>query len=72
MPISWYRNKVAHVPKYCGAKWQQKVNRMSDSQVMALYFSFKKRGYFDKRKKNKEPTYTQLTLFDFKEFAEVN
>lgn len=71
MPISWYRNKVAHVPKYCNATWQQKVNRMSDNQVMALYFAFKEKGLFDKPKKSKE-SYTQLTLFDFKEFAEVN
>ena len=49
MDVTWYRNKVANVPKYRSPKWQDKVNRMPDRQVIALYHKFKEDGLFDKR-----------------------
>ena len=47
---------------YPGDKWVYKVAHMSDNQVMAVYFSMKKKGQKpieDKRNKK------QLTIFDY-------
>lgn len=46
---------------YPGESWKRKVYNMRDSQVMAVYFSFKN--------KNKEPikgsNEKQITIFDY-------
>ena len=57
MDVTWYRNKVANVPKYRSPKWQDKVQRMPDNQVIALYYKFKKDGLFDKRRKEDDRIY---------------
>lgn len=47
---------------YPGDKWVYKVAHMNDNQVMAVYFSMKKKGQKpveDKRNKK------QLTIFDY-------
>ena len=46
--------------KYEGAKWKKKVAIMDDSQVIAVYHSFK---YREGKKKSQE-TPQQLSLFD--------
>ena len=34
---------------YAGPEWKKKVKRMSDRQVMAIYYSFCENGKFDKK-----------------------
>ena len=49
-------------------RWSNRVMNMPDKQVLAIYYSFLKTGRFDELKKKKEsgePTYTQLTIFDY-------
>lgn len=67
MDVTWYRNKVANVPKYRSLKWQDKVRQMPDRQVIALYYKFKEDGLFDKRRKEvkEDSKYYQMTIFDF-------
>lgn len=43
--ISQLREVLKEVPKYYKNKnWQRKVDKMTDSQVIAVYLSFRKRG----------------------------
>lgn len=71
MDISWYRDKIMHVPKYSSPSWHAKVNKMSNRQIMAIYHKFKERGLFDKRKTKKSPdekndiSFYQMTIFDY-------
>lgn len=67
--ITWYRNKVANVPKYRSVSWQAKVMAMKPRQVIAIYKQFKKDGLFDKnwkpKEKKEDSKYYQMTIFDF-------
>lgn len=45
MTVSNMRKAITNV--YPGEKWKKKVERMSDSQVMAIYYSFEKSGKFE-------------------------
>lgn len=69
MDIKIIREKVAKVPKYHSAKWVEKVNNMSNAQVIAIYKKFEKDGLFDKPKKlklgKKQDLYYQFTIFDY-------
>lgn len=67
MDIEWYRDKVANVPKYQSPSWRNRVDRMPERQVIALYFRFKKDGLYDNRKKlpKKDTKGYQYTIFDF-------
>ena len=42
------RAEIARV--YKGRSWKQKVNRMSDEQVTAIYLDFLKKGKFNESK----------------------
>lgn len=67
MDISWYREKIKHVKPYEGVHWSIKVDKMSNTQVMAIYHSFKEKGKFDKQKgkKKEKDIYYQYTIFDY-------
>lgn len=41
---------------YEGPSWKEKVRRMADRQVMAIYFSFCEKGKFNKKPKE-QPVY---------------
>lgn len=47
---------------YDSWRWRDKVSKMPDNQVMAIYFSMKEKG---KLKKDKKPRYRQMTIFDY-------
>lgn len=39
---------------YSGYSWKDRVRNMADNQVIAVYYSFRERGVFDKPKKYSE------------------
>lgn len=41
--------RVAILAAYHGPRWEEKVRRMSDTQVIAVYYSFKENGKLEKR-----------------------
>ena len=49
MTVNDMREAIADV--YKGRAWRRKVDRMSDSQVIAVYHSFKAKGKFDGEEK---------------------
>lgn len=54
------REKLANVPEYSASKaWKEKVKKMKNSQVTAVYFSFLNRGVFNTKPIKSE----QLSLF---------
>lgn len=59
MSIEQMREKIADI--YGNSTWANKVAHMSDSQVTAIYFRMKDKGYFDKHKKYQRTK--QLALF---------
>ena len=71
MDISWYREQLKNVPKYKGVTWTLRVDRMKNSQVLAIYNKFKEQGLFDRRRKafKENSTCIQMTLFDYPEFG---
>ena len=62
MNVSDMRNWLLKM--YPGPKWLEKVARMPDNQVMAVYFSMKKKGQQPIKESKKEK---QLTIFDYDE-----
>lgn len=52
--------RAAIIKIYPNATWKFRVERMSDSQVIAIYYKFKEGGKFNKPKKDTN----QLTVFD--------
>ena len=48
-----YRRELAAV--YDGEAWKEKVRKMSDAQIFAIYCSFLERGMFDKKPKKEKP-----------------
>jgi len=53
-----------HILKmYPGPRWSEKVALMKDSQVMAIYFSMKKKG----QQPIKESKERQATIYDYDE-----
>lgn len=46
---------------YKGPEWKKKVKRISDRQVMAIYYSFCEKGKFDK-KLHSEKTRESVTV----------
>lgn len=60
MTIEQMREKLANVPEYSASKaWKEKVKKMKNSQVTAVYFSFLNRGVFNTKPRKSE----QLSLF---------
>ena len=62
MSIEQMRDKISKV--YDSWRWRERVSRMPDAQVFAVYKNMENRGQFDK-KKSKEPKYRQMTIFDY-------
>lgn len=62
MDISAMRDYILKM--YPGPKWTEKVAHMRDNQVIAIYFSMKKKG--QKPVKNK-PNPRQATIYDYDE-----
>lgn len=67
MGILEMRDKVMHAPKYDSVGWHYKVDRMPDSQIVALYFKFSAEGLFKKppRKKSQPEEFRQMTIYDY-------
>lgn len=61
MDISAMRNYILKM--YPGPRWVDKVAHMNDNQVMAVYFSMKKKG----QKPIKETKERQATIYDYDE-----
>ena len=58
--------RVAITRIYPSVVWKQKVSRMYDNQVIAIYYSFCEKGKFikqDKKDENKTKRCTQLNFF---------
>ena len=49
---------------YPGPRWVEKVARMKDSQVMAVYYSMKNKG---QKPVSNKPDKRQLTIYDYDE-----
>lgn len=57
--------KSAIMSVYPGSRaWQERVIRMPDRQVIAIYNDFMKRGRFEKNNKNSS-SYHQMTIFEY-------
>ena len=59
MTIGEMRKSLIEAPGYSSQSWKEKVKKMKDSQVVAVYFSFLNRGAFNAKPKKSE----QLSLF---------
>ena len=53
---------------YAGNGWTDKVDKMSDIQVQAVYFSLLERGAFNKKKPEPIPHKTKQTSEEYKPF----
>lgn len=60
MTVDRMRTEISKV--YSG-QWINRVNRMSDSQVMAVYYSFLEKGKFDELKRRERAEGKQLSMF---------
>ena len=59
--------RAAITAVYPGNKWRIRVDRMSDNQVIAIFHSFSRNGYFEHPKtgrKQEDPNFKQMNLFD--------
>ena len=54
MSISVYDMRLLVSQVYKSDTWKNKVQRMPDRQIMAIYYSFCERGEFDKKTKQPE------------------
>ena len=59
MNVKGMREDLINAPGYSSKTWTEKVKKMEDRQIVAVYFSFLKRGLFE----NKPKTQEQLSLF---------
>ena len=48
----WYAKKMI-LGVYPGPTWERKVNRMSDNQILAVYYNFLESGKFENPQKQK-------------------
>lgn len=62
MNVNEMRNYILKM--YPGPRWVDKVAHMNDNQVMAIYFSMKKKGQKPIKENPKEK---QITIFDYDE-----
>lgn len=62
MNVSEMRNYILKM--YPGPKWTEKVNGMRDDQVMAVYYSMKKKG---QKPISDKPDIRQATIYDYDE-----
>lgn len=45
MNVEIMRQKISEAPRYkYSLRWREKVNKMPDNQVMAIYFRFMREG----------------------------
>ena len=66
--VDYMRLKLMHTPRYDNPTWHNKVKRMSDNQVIAVYHKFKRDGYLDEKipkTKTREPKTRQYSIFDY-------
>ena len=65
MTIEQMREKVTKM--YDSWVWRDRVARMSDRQVVAIYFKTKERypEKFSRKKNKREGEYHQMTIFEF-------
>ena len=60
--------REAIIGAYPGLRWRSRVNAMEDSQVIAIYNDFIRKGVFNKvrvPKKSSDPNFHQMTLWDY-------
>ncbi len=68
--VEMMRDAISKVYGPFATKWIRRCHSMSDEQVMAIYFRFKKDGKFDRRRKHvktlqkKNEEYHQITLWE--------
>lgn len=71
--ITEMRSQLTNCEPYSEApSWVDKVGRMPDSQVIAVWNNFNRRGYFARSKniaknKRKDPAPHQITMFEYME-----
>lgn len=65
MSVDQMRKAIIDV--YPGTSWLNRVYRMGDNQIIAIYYKFKKEGKFDKVKPQKSPgeNFHQMTIYDY-------
>lgn len=63
MSVSQMRARLTKC--YDNDKWAKKVARMTDRQVIAVYYSFLNRGEFTKQESKPDYGYHQMTLSEF-------
>ena len=65
MNVETMRSEIAKV--YSGDGWKNKVKKMPENQVVAVYLNFKKTGMFDIQNKLENNNFgRQLTFDDIK------
>ena len=60
------RKKISD--QYPGPNWKDRVSRMDNAQVIAIYYNMERSGAFSKPKtlrKGKKESYRQMTVFDY-------
>ena len=71
MTIDQMRGEILKV--YPGDAWKYRVARMHDNQVIAVYYSFKGKGKFDKPKKltkrSVPPIFNGYTFQDYEQLS---
>ena len=63
--------RVAIAKVYSGKAWKERVRKMPDYQVTAIYFSFLENGRFDGKNKKPKPTEPQEEVRQFKPWIGV-
>lgn len=74
MGFDQMRNLVENVDRYRSPRWSYRISNMAKTkkgrnQIICLYYVFKSRGYFEKKKKSSKKKesklkFEQLTLFN--------
>lgn len=64
MSVDQMRAAISKV--YDAKTWADRVARMPDSQVIAIYYNFKEKGKFEKARRERESRkYKQMTIYDY-------
>lgn len=66
--VDYMRSAISDV--YPSREWRERVDRMPNDQIIAIYYDFLKYGRFEKGPAKKpapktDVKYEQLTIFDF-------
>ena len=63
MSVDQMRSEISRV--YDSWNWRERVKRMSDAQVKAIYFRMLNDGTLEKSKERRRSAGRQMTIFDY-------